>query len=86
MDIRTALDGSTPANRSGGRCKLQKTLDAIPDDTTGKPDLVAAAEDLSGTWAGIRLASVFANLGTPVSASGITLHRRHLCACYGIRG
>lgn len=85
MDILAALESSHGTTRAEGRCKLGKTLDSIADNAEGKEALLAAVDDATGAWSGMRLAVVFANLGMPVSASGIVLHRRHRCACYGVR-
>lgn len=78
MDILTALHDTAP-ERGANRCKLQKTLDAIDDDTPGKPELLAAVE--SGPPAS-RLTLTFSALGTPVSESLICDHRAHRCYCY----
>jgi hypothetical protein len=83
MDILAALEASATGDVVG-RCKVQKTLDAIDDDAPGKAELVAAVADKTGKWSRLRMSSVFANLGLSVSASSIANHRRNVCQCYGI--
>jgi hypothetical protein len=83
MDILAALEASASPAKVG-RCKVQKTLDQIPDDAPGKGVLEEAVHDQTGEWANLRVAVVFANLGLSVSASSIGSHRRSMCLCYGI--
>jgi hypothetical protein len=83
MDILAALEASASGNVTG-RCKVQKTLDSIPDDTPNKPALQAAVDDKTGEYSRLRLAAAFTNLGLTVSASSIANHRRNVCQCYGI--
>lgn len=79
-DILAALSaGPKPSNR---KCKFATLLDAIPDDTPGKADLVAAAASGSG-WGHRRLSIVMGSLGMPVSSSSIGEHRSQLCICFG---
>ncbi len=82
MDILAALQNVSPPV-GAGRCKLQRIIDGIPDDTTGKAELVAALEP--GGLAADRLATTFAILGSPVSGTLIRRHRVSQCQCFGVR-
>lgn len=78
MDILTALHDTAP-ERGAERCKLQRILDDIDDDTPGKHELVAAVE--SGP-AAQRLTLTFSALDMPVSSDVINDHRARRCRCY----
>lgn len=79
MDILTALNDANP-QRGAKRCKVQKILDDIPDDTAGKADLAAATLDT--TFAASRLTLTFSALKVPVGPDLINDHRANRCACY----
>lgn len=87
MDILAALEASPDSKTAGGRCKLQRTLDEIPDDAAGKPQLLAAVEAIDSNtnrhaFAAKRLSAVFGHLGRPVGDTVIKYHRGRVCACY----
>jgi hypothetical protein len=80
MDILAALEGSAPTQRIG-RCKVQRHLDSIPDDTAGKSDLLAVFEPNSG-WSSPQLGQAMTKLGLGVSLTLIRQHRAGACPCY----
>lgn len=79
MDILSALHDANP-ERGAKRCKVQRILDDIPDDTPGKDDLAAAV--LSTEFAAQRLALTFTALDLSVGPDSIRDHRARRCYCY----
>lgn len=80
MDILAALHDANPS-RGAQRCKLQRILDEIPDETPGKADLIEAVADATG-FPGSRLTLTFSALKIPVSKDIISEHRGQCCRCY----
>lgn len=81
MDILAALENANP-QRGSRRCKVQVTLDDIPDDTPGKDALTAAVNADSSTFPAQKLTLTFSALGVPISDGTICNHRAKRCACY----
>lgn len=79
MDILEALHNANPA-RGVKRCKLQATIDDIPDERPNKDALIEAVAD--NDFAAQRLTISFTALGIPISASLISDHRAKRCRCY----
>lgn len=80
MDILAALNDHSP-RKGQNRCKLQRILDDIPDETPGKDALVAAAGD-AAEYPAAHLTMTFSALQAPVSADIINDHRAARCLCY----
>jgi hypothetical protein len=77
VDILAALEATTDIPT--GRCKVQRVLDDIPDDTPNKDRLVAA---IGGEVTAERVAITLGLLGYPIGDSTIKQHRRSTCPCY----
>lgn len=78
FDIAAAL-AAEPV-QSDRRCKLQRLLDSIPEDTPDKDQLVTAV--VGGDIAAVKAASVMSRLGLRVSDSLISDHRAKRCPCF----
>lgn len=84
MDILEALADDAPT-ASTRRCKLGQLLDAIPEATPGKADLVQMIEARDASEEGYRPRytgmKVLARLGITVSDKTFGDHRRRECRC-----
>lgn len=81
MDILAALNDTNP-QRGANRCKVQRILDDIPDETAGKAELVAAVDADKDTFPANRLTLTFSALGMPLGDGAICDHRAKRCFCY----
>ena len=81
MDILAALNDANP-QRGKNRCKIQRFLDSIDDETPGKGDLSAAVAADPQAFPAKHLTMTFSALGTPISAELISDHRNQRCLCY----
>lgn len=78
-DILAAL--ATTPTLSTTVCKLQAVVDAIPEGTEGRADLVAAVNDPKA-YPAHYLVQVFHRLGTPVGENLVRHHRAKRCVCW----
>lgn len=85
MNILEALADSAPA-QSTRKCKVQRWLDDIADDTPGKADLVATIETTDPKADAYRtveqVEKVLYHLGLSTSNKTVGDHRAKRCRCY----
>lgn len=81
MDILAALNDANP-ERGANRCKLQATLDNIPNDTPNRAALVDAVAADPKDFAAQKLTLTFSALKIPISSDLISDHRAKRCRCY----
>jgi hypothetical protein len=84
MDILAALE-ATPSATTGRRCKIQRFLDSIPEDTAGRAQLEATLTTIDSDSPDYRQASqllaLLARLGVVTSISTVNDHRAKRCVC-----
>lgn len=86
IDILAALSGSEPTPGSQ-RCGVAKFLDAIPEDTPGRDELIRLVETKhdparTDTRSGQNIAQVLTGLGYTTTQNPILDHRNKACRCY----
>lgn len=79
-DILGALVATAPT-RNTDVCKLQAVVDAIPEGTEGRAELVEAVNDPKA-YPAHYLVKVFHRLGTPVGENLVRHHRAKRCVCW----
>lgn len=86
VDILAALS-AVATTRSSETCVVGRMLASFPDDTPGKPDLVATFETTDREDPNYRkqadLTALARALGHPISMKSIGMHLRRECRCYG---
>lgn len=86
MDILEAL-AQAPARQTDRKCKLQRWIDSIPEDTAGKAELVATLEtrdQLDPAYRPVPQAEkILHRLGLHISVKAIGDHRAGRCVCHG---
>jgi hypothetical protein len=84
MDILAALEAS-PSAATGRRCKIQRFLDSIPEDTAGRAQLEATLSTMDRDDPDYRQASkliaLLGRLGVVTSVSCVNDHRAKRCVC-----
>lgn len=87
MDILGALEAATRAKK----CRIATFLDAIPEDTPGRAELIHLVETPHGrtgisvnsdTRSAENMAVVLTQLGLETTQNPIHQHRNHSCRCY----
>lgn len=86
MDILAALEAEP--SQGDKRCNLRAFLDAIPEDTAGRDELIRLVETPrdrnhpGNTKSGQRMAVILTNLGHECTENVVHQHRNRACACY----
>lgn len=85
MDIISALEDTAPA-KSNRKCRLQRWLDDIPDETPGKDALVETIMTTDPKSDVYRTApqvdSIVYKLGLSTSPKTVADHRAKRCRCF----
>lgn len=86
VDILGALQQERDRQRGTRRCKVQKFLDSVPEDTPHRDELVrlvvTPADEAEDGLSGRAAADVLCRLGASITENPIHDHRAHRCACY----
>ena len=85
LDILGALQAT--ATPSDGRCVIQRWLDDVPDETSGKAELVEVILERDRSAPTYRpiptVATILRRLGFSTSENSVGNHRAKRCRCYG---
>lgn len=84
IDILAALEAS-PSPVTGRKCRIQRFIDRIPEDTAGRDTLIATLTTMDQSNPDYRtatqLVALLARLGESTSVSTVNEHRAGRCVC-----